>query len=119
MSTMRKNCTRNAVSVRRGRNWDPGLLAARYLGIVGLRAWAVVPVPFRMSRRRPFDVDRRFFYDDRGRGIVRRRRIVPIRVRRSPPPRSDAHDDTATVEVRSTVLTAAMPAPSFTGRHLQ
>ena len=106
-------------SVRRRRNWDPGLLAVRYLGIVGLRAGAVVPVPFRMSHRRPFDVDRRFFYDDRSRDVVRRRRIVPIWVGRSPPPRSDAHDDTATVDVMSTVLPAAMAAPSFTGRYLK
>src|SRR5260370_15243045 len=94
MSTMRKNCTRNAVSVRRGRNWDPGLLAARYLGIVGLRAWAVVPVPFRMSRRRPFDVDRRFFYDDPRGGVVRRPRRRPktgTAAPPPPPPRPPAH----------------------------
>ena len=72
-----------------------------------------------MRHRRPFDVDGRFFDDDRSRDVVRGRRIVPIRVGRSPPPRSDAHDDSATVEVMSTVLTAAMAAASFTGRHPQ
>src|SRR3989441_7616682 len=94
-------------SVRRRRNWDPGLLAVRYLGIVGLRAGAVVPVPFRMSHRRPFDVDRRFFFDDRSRGVVRRRGGVPIRGGGGPPPPSDAPAGTATVGVMSTV----MPAP--------
>src|SRR2546421_5728955 len=82
-------------SVRRRRNWDPGLLAVRYLGIVGLRAGAVVPVPFRMSHRRPFDVDRRFFFDDRTRGAVSRRGGGPITGGGAPPPPADPPPDTA------------------------
>src|SRR2546429_6943277 len=72
-------------SVRRRRNWDPGLLAVRYLGIVGLRAGAVVPVPFWMSHRRPFDVDRRVFLDPPTRERERRRGVGPITGQRGAP----------------------------------
>src|SRR2546421_3487011 len=104
-------------SVRRRRNWDPGLLAVRYLGIVGLRAGAVVPVPFRMSHRRPFDVDRRVFFDDRSRGVVRRRGVIPIPGGRAPPPPARPPRDTGTVGVLSTALPAPLAPPSFTRRH--
>src|SRR3989442_13182137 len=75
-------------SVRRRRNPDPRSWAARHLGIVGPRAWAVVPIPARLGWTRRLDIDRRLFYDD-WRRIVVRRRIVPIRVRRGPPTPGD------------------------------
>jgi len=108
-------------SVRRRRNPDPRSWAARHLGIVGPRAWAVVPIPARLGWTRRLDIDRRLFYDD-WRRIVVRRRIVPIRVRRAPPPRSDTNEAVAAVDMVSAAVTAAAPpapAPPFTWRHHQ
>src|SRR3989442_5631311 len=78
------------VSVRRRRNPDPRSWAARHLGIVGPRAWAVVPIPARLGWTRRLDIDRRPFYDDLRR-IVVRRRAVPILVRPEPPPPVHTH----------------------------
>src|SRR2546429_9718644 len=70
-------------SVRRRRNPDPRSWAARHLGIVGPRAWAVVSIPARLGWTRRLDIDRRLFFGDWGR-IVVRRGIVPKRVQRAP-----------------------------------
>src|SRR6267378_2878463 len=108
-------------SVRRRRDSNPRFWAARHLGIVGPRAWAVVPIPARLGWTRRLDIDRRLFYDD-WRHIVVRRRIVPIRVWRAPPPRYDINEAVAAVDMVSTAVPAAAPpapAPPFTWRHRQ
>src|SRR3989442_12955783 len=96
-------------SVRRRRNPDPRSWAARHLGIVGPRAWAVVPIPARLGWTRRLDIDRRLFYDD-WRRIVVRRRIVPIRVRRGPPPPAHTNQTPAGAGTGGASVHAA-PAP--------
>src|SRR5438445_10818380 len=93
-------------SVRRRRNPDPRSWAARHLGIVGPRAWAVVPIPARLGWTRRLDIDRRLFYDDWRRMAVRRG-IVPIRVPRAPPPRAPTKERAPRLGLAS----AAAPAP--------
>src|SRR3989441_8310024 len=97
-------------SVRRRRNPDPRSWATRHLGIVGPRAWAVVPIPARLGWTRRLDIDRRLFYDD-WRRIVGRRRIGPIRVRRAPPPRSRPHQTPAAPDKWAGALPAPAPPP--------
>jgi hypothetical protein len=92
--------------LRPRRDLDPSLAACLYVGIVGLAARTVVPVAVaRLGRGSPFllYVHRRALDHSRRRGIDVVRRVVPVRIGPSPPPRPD---DDATVEPR----TAPVPA---------
>src|SRR2546422_7554599 len=93
----------NTTSLLRPRwNPDPCLGTRLNSRVVGPGAGTVVPVRLWRRRGRWLDVDRGLLNNDGRRrvDVVRRRRVVPVRIRWTPPTRPDADED------------AGMPTPS-------